>query len=179
MVKNAGDDCLSFVGDGNTIVRDCEVWNFRGEDNTWGRGITVLGAENIVINGAVLNRIKCYGVYCGQESGYGAAAKAVFNDVKVDVCGQWQDTAQTTDGLLICGGSTTVCEVNNIVISRPLQHGITRYASTANEFINNNTIFNEIPGEQIFNVPPAQTQSYEFPKRFELFESPRDRLRRA
>ena len=53
-VRRSGDDCLSFVtymGNAN-VVHDIEVHNFRGEDNTWGRGITIQGADGIAIHTA-------------------------------------------------------------------------------------------------------------------------------
>jgi hypothetical protein len=179
VVKRAGDDCLSFVtyGEGAPPVYNCEIWNFRGEDNTWGRGITILGAKDIVINNAVLNRIKCFGLFCGAEEGFGGAgsySQAQFNDVKLDVCGSWSSNADCQDGVLISGWTnTTVCDLKDVVLSRPMRHGVLRYHSTGNEFAQDNVIYNAIPGQEVYTVGAPAGQSYSYPRRFERFEGPR------
>ena len=172
-VRRAGDDCLSFVtyGDSNPNVANCEVWNFRGSDNTWGRGITVLGAEGIVINGAILQNIKCFGIYVGKESGYGSKGQAVMNDIKLDVCGQVSSTSTTADGVLLVWGGAAFLELNDSVISRPLHWGVYQYNGTV--YTPNNVIYNECPWGNT-NIPPASTgMSYKFPRRGRIFEGPR------
>jgi hypothetical protein len=180
IVKRCGDDMISFVvyGTGAQPVHDIEVHNFRGEDNTWGRGITVLGAKNLVFHGANLKRVWCFGLYVGIESGYGGAggfSQVVMNDVKVDVCGSWTQSSDTQDGLLMCGWVNTVsATLNDCIISAPKRHGVMRYHSTSNVLVMNNTIFNSVPGQEIYNVPPPASdpqQQYSYPRRFETFRN--------
>jgi len=176
-VRRCGDDCLSFVTYmiNANVVHDVDVYNFRGEDNTWGRGITIQGAERINIWTAQLNRIKCFGIYCGIEQNYGTVSKAVLHDVKLDVCGQWSSGADTQDGVLISGWtSTTVCELHDVVISRPMRHGVLRYHESGNTFVADNVIYHEIAGQEVYNVPSGKEhEPYVYPARFARFVGPR------
>jgi len=175
-VRGAGDDSLSFVtyggySDPNSVVHNVEVWNFRGSDSIWGRGITLLGCTNIVVNGAILSNIFCFGLYSGVESGYGQRTDGILNDIKLDICGHTasaDNPNDVPDGILMNGGTM---QVNDSLISRPKRYGLQRYWGNV---ITNNVIYNECP----WGDTHGQSGTYSFPRRGRKFDPPPRLLRR-
>lgn len=126
LIRNGGDDCIAVVSYGQQPIpcRDVLIENNEVGDQSWGRGITVVGGEQITIRNNIIRRTSGAGIYLASESSYKTY------------------------------GVSDVVVQNNTLDQTPMDftgsghHGITVYSSTSN-WIENILI----KGNKVTNTP--------------------------
>lgn len=88
LIRNGGDDCIAVVSYGKQPARcrDVLIENNDVGDQFWGRGITVVGGEQVTIRNNIVRRTSGAGIYIASESAYKThgVSDVVVNDNTLD-----------------------------------------------------------------------------------------------
>ena len=114
--EGGGDDMMAVVsygkdgraadGTGGVICRDITVRRFRGTNNKWGRGLSVVGGERITFEDSTVSNVNGFGIYLASEGNtYNTRGvrNVTLRRVAVNVCGLYG--LDLGDGLRVFGRS--------------------------------------------------------------------------
>ena len=140
VAEGGGDDMMAVVSYdvdriGTTYVtcHHITIRRFRGVNNRWARGLSVVGGQDILWEDCFVQNVNGFGLYIASESSYNTRGvkNVTARRVSVDVCGL--QSVDLGDGLRIFGRGgvdtmglpRTVDNVvlDGVVVNKPRRHG--------------------------------------------------------